>query len=275
MSENPLANYFRQPSIYITLPSQGDFYPTGILDMPDNNELPVYPMTAADEITYKTPDALFNGSAIINVIESCVPNIKDAWQIPSIDLDSILSAIRIASFGHTLDIDTTCPKCNEESSYGLDLRTILDNLEIPNYKKPVKVGDLKVYLKPLSYRDINKNSIAQFEEQKLSSILSDSDMPEKEKLKLLSDAFKKVTDLTITSMALSVSYIKTPETVVSNIDQITEFLNNCERSVFEKIKDNIVTLREVNEIKPLDITCQECDHKYKQPFTLDMTNFFG
>ena len=150
MSENPLANYFRQPSIYISLPSKGKFYPKGTLDMPKNDELPVYPMTATDEITYKTPDALFNGSAIIKVIESCVPNIKDAWEIPISDIDLILTAIRIASYGHTLDIETTCPECKEEASYGFDLRAVIDNIKSPDYDKPLTIGDLEVYLKPLN-----------------------------------------------------------------------------------------------------------------------------
>ena len=31
-----------------------------------------------DEITFKTPDALLNGQATVDVIQSCIPNIKDA-----------------------------------------------------------------------------------------------------------------------------------------------------------------------------------------------------
>ena len=89
---NPLTQYFRQPSIYIKLPSQGNYYPAGAIEMPQNGELPVLPMTAIDEITYRTPDALFSGQAVINVIQSCIPAIKDAWAIPSIDIDTILVA---------------------------------------------------------------------------------------------------------------------------------------------------------------------------------------
>ena len=274
MSENPLANYFRQPSIYISLPSKGKFYPKGTLDMPKNNELPVYPMTATDEITYKTPDALFNGSAIIKVIESCVPNIKDAWEIPISDIDLILTAIRIASYGHTLDIETTCPECKEEASYGFDLRAVIDNIKSPDYDKPLTVGDLEVYLKPLNYRDINENNIAQFEEQKLNAILQDAEMPEDEKLKLLTEAFKKVSELTIHSMTNSIDYIKTEDTIVKDKKHIDEFLHQCERQTFESIKERIVSLRIINDLKPLDIKCSECEHEYKQPFTLDMTNFF-
>jgi hypothetical protein len=106
---NPLRQYFRQPAIYIRLPSGGEFYPPGTLDMPPNQELPVLPMTAVDEITYRTPDALFNGSAMVNVIQSCVPNIRDAWAIPAMDVDSILVGIRVASYGHSYGIDQSMP----------------------------------------------------------------------------------------------------------------------------------------------------------------------
>ena len=108
-SANPLKQFFRQPVIYLRLPSNGEFWPEGSLIMPANRELPVYPMTAIDEITYRTPDALYNGQAVINVIQSCIPNIRNAWGMPAIDTNAILVAIRIASYGHELEHSTRSP----------------------------------------------------------------------------------------------------------------------------------------------------------------------
>ncbi len=275
MADNPLSNYFRRPSIYITLPSKGKFYPEGALELTENEELPVYPMTAVDEITYRTPDALFNGTSITEVIQSCMPSIKDAWAIPSIDLDTILSAIRIATYGHTLEIGTTCPKCEEEAEYGVDLRKIIEQLDIGEYDSSINSGDLEIHIKPLTYKDINESSLVQFEEQKIASVLEDTEMSEEEKLKLLSKTFKKISEVTITTISKSIEYIKTPETMVSDSEQINEFLHNCERSVFETIKDKVLTLRSNSELKPLHIKCMECENEYEQPFTLDMSNFFG
>ena len=275
MTDNPLSNYFRRPSIYITLPSKGKFYPEGALELTENEELPVYPMTAVDEITYRTPDALFNGTSITEVIQSCMPSIKDAWAIPSIDLDTILSAIRIATYGHTLEIGTTCPKCEEEAEYGVDLRKIIEQLDIGEYDSSINSGDLEIHIKPLTYKDINESSLVQFEEQKIASVLEDTEMSEEEKLKLLSKTFKKISEVTITTISKSIEYIKTPETMVSDSEQINEFLHNCERSVFETIKDKVLTLRSNSELKPLHIKCMECENEYEQPFTLDMSNFFG
>ena len=111
---NPLRQYFRRPSLYIKLPSKGHFYPAGAIDMPENGELPVFPMTAIDEITSKTPDALFSGAAVTDIIQSCIPAIKDPWVLPSIDLDTILIAIRAATNGNELEIQSLCAKCEND-----------------------------------------------------------------------------------------------------------------------------------------------------------------
>ena len=105
--QNPLAKHFRQPVIYLKLPSGGAYWPDGSIDLPLNNEIPVLAMSTKDEIVLKTPDALLNGQGVVNVIQSCCPNIKDAWKMPSVDVDATIIAIRIASYGNQMDFTTT------------------------------------------------------------------------------------------------------------------------------------------------------------------------
>ena len=69
---NPLQQYFRQPKIFISLPSKGLYYGAGSFQG-DYNSVPIMAMTGMDEILMKTPDALFNGEATFKVIESCCP----------------------------------------------------------------------------------------------------------------------------------------------------------------------------------------------------------
>ena len=114
-STNPLAKHFRQPQLYLKLPSQGKWYPQGSIDMPVTGELPVYPMTAKDELILQTPDALLNGQSTVEVIQSCVPSIKDAWKMPSIDLDAVLIAIRQATYGPGMDFFSVCPHCQRKN----------------------------------------------------------------------------------------------------------------------------------------------------------------
>ena len=125
---NPLSNYFRQPKLYIKLPSHGEFYAEGSLDRSDIDEYAVYAMTAKDELMFKTPDALMNGQATVEVIKSCVPAIKNPWQMPSIDLDAVLIAIRLATYGENLDVSSSCPSCGHLNDYILNLLQYLDTV---------------------------------------------------------------------------------------------------------------------------------------------------
>ena len=272
---NPLSQYFRQPAIYIKLPSAGTFYPEGTLSMPPNNELPVLPMTAIDEITYRTPDALFNGSAVVNVIQSCVPNIKNAWAIPSTDLDSILIGIRIATYGHDLEINCFCPKCENEDEYTVDLRNSIDMMKPTDYQTPFKHGDLELFFQPMSYKMLNQNNQMQFEEQRaLQAISTMNDDDAKKQSQVISTMLQKITDMTIKSLAQSVAAIKTPNSIVTDTKQIEEFLKNTDRKLFGQIRDRVIELKSGSELKPAAVECTKCHHQYEQPFTLDMSSFF-
>ena len=272
---NPLSQFFRQPSIYIRLPSEGKFYPTGSINMPPNQELPVLPMTAVDEITYRTPDALFNGSALVSVIKSCIPSIRDPWVMPSTDIDAVLIAIRIASFGHGMDIDTTCPKCKHTDEITLDLRAINDQIRPGDYDKNLNVGNLEFYFKPINYKDVNQNNQVQFEQQQALRIVNSDDIEESAKIEQLNRSMRVINELTLKTIAQSISAIKTPDALVTEIEYIFEFLNNCDSKLFAQLRDYVIALKQASEIKPIDLACPECSHKYTQPFTLDMTSFFG
>lgn len=273
-SHNPLKQYFRQPAIYIRLPSGGQFWGEGSLQLPINQEFPVLPMTAIDEITYRTPDALYNGQAVVSVIESCLPNVKDAWQCPTVDLDTILVAIRIASFGHSMSMTTKCPKCSNEADYEVDLRNILDNLKPADYSRIVELPEMQIYFKPLSYKQTTDNSIRQFEEQKVLNVIPDSDLKEEEKLARLNQAVSKLTELTVDTLSQCISMIRTPSAQVVEPEFIYEFLKNASSQTFNLIRDHVIALRESNEIRPLKIVCSECGNNYDQAITLDQASFF-
>jgi len=179
---NPLKKYFRQPKIYVSLPSRGNFYPLNSLEETETGQLPVFPMTARDEITMKTPDALVNGQATVEVIHSCIPNIKNAWDVPIIDLDIILIALRIASYGETMDVNIKTPVTGEEKTYSLNLVNMLNELSSIEYNNKIELDDMTVYIRPLSYRDFTKTSLKAFEEQKIFKLLNNDKVTDEEKL---------------------------------------------------------------------------------------------
>ena len=175
---NPLSRYFRQPAIYLKLPSDGRWWAPGAIDVPDNRELPIYPMTAKDEITLKTPDALMNGQGMVNVIQSCVPNIKNAWATPSIDLDAILISIRLATYGSNMDFETECTHCNTKNLHGIDLTEPLSQIICPDFGRYVRYKDLQIRLRPQTYKQISEASLVAYEEQRINSALIDQNISE-------------------------------------------------------------------------------------------------
>ena len=274
MNANPLKQYFRRPEIYLKLPSGGKFYPADSIDLPDNQELPVYPMTAIDEITSKTPDALFNGTAVVDIIKSCSPNIKNPWDIPIIDLDPILVAIRAASNGTTLDIESKCPSCHEEASYGINLIGLLSSLTAGNYNEVAKVNELTFKFTPFSYKKINNINMAQFEiEQAIRKL---DNIPDDETRQAESGVvLKRLNNLSMELISESIESITTPSAIVTEKEYILDFLQNCDRKSFEQLRTTAVQLRESSQLKPLDVKCIHCQHEYQQKLTLNVSDFFA
>lgn len=273
-SNNPLRQYFRRPAVYLKLPSGGKYYDSGVLDMPESGELPVYPMTAIDDITARTPDALFNGSAMAEIIKSCVPNIKEPWKINNIDLDAIFIAIRSASGESTIEIETTCPNCQEQSNYGIDLLNILTQLKSADYNKPLTIDDLLIKFRPLTYKQLNQASLGQFEVQR--SFLSINELTdENEKSKQMREVLTRITELTMEILAEAIESVQTPTINVNEKEFILDFLKNCDKDVYIQVRDYNSSLRETTQIKPINLKCTHCQHEYDHTLTLNMSDFFG
>lgn len=273
IENNPLRQYFRRPSIYFKLPSDGKYYEPGVVDFPPNRELPVYPMTAVDEMTIRTPDALFNGVAVVDLIKSCVPNILDPWKINNVDLDAILIAIRAASGNGKMSIQSQCPACAESSEYEVNLMPMLSSMKNANYSDELKIHELSIKFRPLSYSEINTNNLDQFEIQKVLSELENFEDTE-QKQHMMSDAVKKLNGLINKIVVNTIDYIKTPETTVTDKNYIIDFLNNCDRETSNIIKEYSVKIRESSEIPPLDVKCSNCQNEYSQKVVLNVTDFF-
>jgi hypothetical protein len=251
---NPLAMYMRQPKIYMRLPTNGEFWPTGSIDLPENGQLAVYSMSARDELLLNIPDALMNGQAVVDIIQNCVPNIKNAWAAPVSDIDALLIAIRIATYGEMM---TTPVKIRDdfEMEYQVDLRMVLDKI-MGNYKwNPViEITDtMTAFVKPATYKQSTEVSIKSYETQKIMNLVNDENMPEEEKVRLFKESFKKLTQTTLQTVAGCVERIDTPEGSTVNPTFILDFLTNSDKSVFNSIQQHLDQLKEINGIKNMQV----------------------
>ena len=274
---NPLAKYFRQPQLHLKLPSGGKWWSGGV-ELPVTGELPVYAMTARDELATKTPDALLNGQSTVDVVQSCCPQIKDPWKMPTVDLDSILIAIRIATYGNRMDFVSVCPHCNNKNEHAADLEFLLNTITCPDFDTPIKVSGLEIYLRPLTFQEYNQANMKAYEEQRLLDVVQNQAMSEEEKLARFNQLFRNVLDMTVAQLANNVGGVKMPDGVlVSDHAMLTEFFANCDRPIWNAVKDRITAMSDGNALKNIPVKCEneECLKEYTAPLRFEMSSFFG
>ena len=281
IEQNPLKKYFRQPKVFITLPSKGNFYPEGSIEIPENNEFPIFAMTAKDELTMKTPDALLNGAATVEVIKSCVPNIKNPWHMPSIDLDAILIAIRIATYGDKMEITTKVPNIGEDRVFDIDLRQLLNKLVSKDYNNKFSMNDMSIVTRPMTYKEFTDASLKTFEEQRIFALVNDEKIPDQEKLAKFNESFQTLTNLTISSLSSSIVSISVGDTVVENPVHIKEYIENADKEFYNEVLKHIEAQKDLFALEPLKVTSNDEDiakgapENYEVAITFDQSNFFA
>ena len=280
---NPLSSFMRQPKIYIRLPSRGEYWPEGSIELPETGELAVYSMTAKDELTLKIPDALMNGQAMVDVVEHCIPAIKNAWMVPTIDLDVILIAIRMATYGEMM---TTPVKFgdNLELEYQLDLRNLMDQLMNQlTWNTVIPVSDeLTIFVRPLTYKELSSAALKTFETQKIMQIVNDDKISDDDKIKLFRESFKKLTETTLDTIANSINKIESINGSTDDPAFIKDFVDNIDKELFDVVQKHLEHLKESNTIKPMSVPVTDemrengvTGDTVEIPITFDPTTFFA
>ena len=279
---NPLSSFMRQPKIYIRLPSGGEYWPEGSLLVSETGEYPVYSMTAKDELMLKVPDALMNGQAVVEVIQNCMPNIKNAWETPNIDMDFILIAIRLATYGEVMTTPISIGE-DTEMEYKVDLRLVMDSL-ISNVRWEPAIAvspELTVFVKPINYKHMTEAALQTFETQKIMQLVNDDKVSEDDKVSLFKESFSKLTSATLGSIEHSIAKIESSQGSTDNPEFIKEFVNNVDKEIFNKIQKHLEDMRDQNAIKPIQVPVTDelraqgvKGETLEIPLTFDASTFF-
>ncbi len=273
MNQNPLQKYFRQPKIYISLPSKGVYNVPGFIQG-DVNNLPVYGMTGMDEIIMKTPDAMMTGEATARVIESCCPAIKDANQLSNIDTDIILAAIRIATWGTNMAVTHNCTNCGHENHYDVDLSKIVDHFSNAKFNTTVVLKELTVKLQPLTFKQVAKFAVENYTMQKsLQQINSIED--DNERQQLMEDLYNQLAIMRNEVFSLGIESVQADGQVVTERDFINEWLKNSDKDTFDAIKKVIESNNDSWRTPSMPVQCEECSSENSIRIEMDQATFFG
>lgn len=254
------------------MPSKGVFNsPESLAGSFEN--LPVYGMTGMDEIILKTPDALMSGESTVKLIQSCCPSIKDAWSLTTLDTNIVYAAIRIATYGHELSVTQTCPECETENDFDIDLNHVVEHYGNCQYNHKLVLDGLTVKTRPLTFKESNDFSLENYGlQQKLNQTEQVEDANEKQKL------FKELfEELSVTQQRIfskSVEAVEVGDQVVTDPTYIEEWLKNCDKSVFEKLKNHVDANRTAWDMPTWPAKCEKCGAKSKIYVELDNSSFF-
>jgi len=281
-NQSVLSKYKRQPKIYLNLPSGGKFYKSNPMEKSGSGELPIYSMTAKDELLMRTPDALMNGDATAEVIKSCCPLITDPWDIPMIDLDAILIAIRIATYGESMDVEVPIMGLEEPTTEktSVDLREVLDSMQGKEWPNTFKYQDLTFHMKPLTYKQSTGFYQSTYEQQRLTGLLQREDVPDEDKLKAFKEGFKKLSAVTLDMILSQVIAIETPDGTESNPSAIRDFFNNTDKDTFVAVENHLEEVKNNWTIKPRRIKVSQelvdkgAPEEVNVPLMFDQSSFF-
>ncbi len=270
-----LEKHKRQPKLFIDLPTQGKFYDASVCEKAES--LPVFGMTAMDEMLLRTPDALFSGEATAQVIKSCIPDIKDPWGLVGYDIDYVLLSIRIATYGETIPIVTKCTKCDSENEADINLQNLLKLVNEFEIKQSFEIRDLEFHLTPITYRKTTDFSIQSYTLQKQIASVDRLPLEDSERDVKLNDLLHASANLNIQVALSHISEIVDGEDKEADPEVIKEWVSQNDVEFYNKIKETIMNMTESWKLPTFDVTCsnEECKHRYKTQLDMDYSNFFG
>lgn len=273
---NPLKQYFRSFKMYLSLPSGTSYYPAGMIDFTDKGEVGILPMTGKDELSLKNPDALLNGEALIEVLTSCVPAIKNPRALLTNDIDALITAVRYATYNDSLETIINCPKCGHENNYKLDLQYALDNMTQLDTEYVVNLDSgLSVFVQPYTFPDLLKSLHSQFERNKLARAVESETISDEQRSNIFKKAFK---EMAVTKFDLMCNAIKKVVDESRNVDVndkkfIRDFLQNIDKKSLDKISDQVDKINLIGIKKVFTAKCEKCTHEWESEIDFNPVNF--
>ena len=279
MSNNPLKSHFRAPKLFTRLPSGGAFYSEGVVEMSTTGELEIYAMTSRDEVMMRNPDALLNGESVAQIITSCVPQVKKPRELLGADVDALMVAIQGATYGDEVTVQTPCPECgNTVIGAGSVQGSLATMREVPTDVK-VETDGLTIELRPVTYETTIAAGVSNFQNARsMASIAQIED--DMEKLQAFNNSYMKMAELNFLVILDSIYSISGTdengeEFIVTDRDNIREYMENCDSDVGKRVTDQVNRLGEAGIDKTVTIQCQEekCGHVFETTLEFDPVNF--
>ncbi|USE39527.1 hypothetical protein [Endozoicomonas sp. SCSIO W0465] len=269
-----LSNYHTSTSEDVLLPSGGIWYTDVDVEFKTIEPLvSVRALTARDELTLSNPTKLLNGTGVSEVIESCCPNVKNAWVLSAADAEAILLAIRLASRQKDYNLNVQCPECGQDGLHTRDIQNLVDRIlpltieDKEKYKIPLSSG-VVLQLKPNTLKSLAygfKKKMA------LTSLAANEEvlnsLPPEEVMKNIKNIGNELCQMELEIMFDSIENIELPDerlTKVYDAKEIKSFLMQLPSSDTKAINKALEPLAELGIPKVLELACHKCSYEWDQ-----------
>lgn len=254
---NPLLSSIKLPGRVFQLPSRGALYQNELDPSIKNGEIHVHPMSALTEINLKNPDLLFNGKALLAVVQESVPGIKDPLSLFGRDVDAILFFLRLVTYGseYRIEVKHDC-KDAKQHSYAVDLEQLAQSMKqldptLVETQRTITLADGKtVYTRPMRFTDI----IALFHSSEGKKELTPED----------------VRELAITNLMCMIEKVDD----VSNPVFIKEWVKTISTPVVNRITEAASKLNDWGPDQVVTLKCKDCGEDMRVELPLNPVSFF-
>lgn len=281
MNDNPLKQYFRQPALYLRLPTLGRWYSPSEVNVTKDAEIPIYGLSAVDDIMLNTPDAMLNGQALEKVIRNCAPDILDVKKVMVPDLESIFLGIKMATNGGKYEMERKCPKCNHDNNFEVSCGHLLDSMTFVEESDLVVDfnGDLDIKIKPYTFEMRQIFMHRQYEEERTLRLIDEQNkgMDDFEKASLLAESVEKLSKMTFELVSRSIESVHMVKNgvTVSDHDQISEWVINITKAQADTIIEAVNKLNEIGPHRKTTAKCDSCGNQWEETLNFDPVSFFA
>jgi hypothetical protein len=254
---NPLLQGIKLPGRTFQLPSRGALYNEELDGTIVSGEIHVHPMTALTEINLKNPDLLFNGKALLSVVQECIPGIRKPLELFGRDVDALLFFLRLVTYGseYRIEVKHDCTDAKNHS-YTVDLEQLnmqmkqLDPTLVESKRVVTMQNGQKVFTRPMRFADI----VALFHTSEGKKELKAEDIKE-----------------------LAVTNLKC---MIERVDSVTEpkFIEQWIRTLttpqINRITEAAAALNDWGPDQVVTIKCKDCGEDMRVELPMNPVSFF-
>ena len=312
MSEqNPLLKKIQMPGRRFRLPSRGLFYNNGELaDSVTDGEIEVRSLTAIDEISLRSPEFLFNGEAIERVFARCVPEVKEPLKLLSLDVDFILTALRVVSYGDVLEVNVRCDECeksqqeknirdedeflrevkNKADEQGIPFESALESSEVVNKLERLSNRRAPRHAYPINLLGVLTNQTTEVSKEEIEKYrfeLSNGQIVESMPLRMnaaiLSYQFQnedftqdldKAEDYVVFILTACIDSVVSDGERIKNKAHIEEWAKNLPIKLKDELAQKMQGVSNWGTDFSYNLTCPDCRHTWNGSTLLNPITFF-